>query len=145
VKKQRAKKTPPQEVKIAQEAGREYRDISDAALAAATPAELPELVRLFASYADGLHAKVIDRNASARLLISWGKNHDRARCAYFKTIEITGRILERALGPDGSNAELREELLQLASAGLQTQIAAGCPQVSWPDDALFPSTERKPN
>jgi hypothetical protein len=131
---------------ISAEAGREYRDIAETALATATPDELKQLILLFAGYADGLSAKVFDRNAAARQLLSWGKNHDRARRAYFGTIETTNKIIARALGLSTlANCEQREELLKLAASGLENQVAIGCPEVTWPDESIFPVNDRKAN
>jgi hypothetical protein len=124
-----------------------YRDVAEAMIASATPEELRRLTMLMASHADGLISKVFDRNAAARQLLAWGKNHDRARLSYFKFIEITNTIVARALGlsAEGNNIVQREELLRLAASGLARQVAAGCPEVTWPDEAVFPLNERKAN
>ena len=140
-KRKRSKPAPV--AKIAEEAGRAYVGAAESALATATPAEARKLGVLFAGYADGLHAKVLDRNAAARLLISWGKNHDRGRCAYFGLIETTNKILTRALSL--SPSEHREELLRLATRGLQDEIERGCPVVTWPEDSVFPIHEPRVN
>ena len=133
---------------LSAEAGRrKYRDIAESALATATPDELRQLVLLFAGYADGLAAKVFDRNECCRQLLQWGKTHDRGRAAYFGAIRITHTILARALGlsPTGNSLEQREELLKLALSGLATNVDAGCPEVTWPDESQFPIREERPN
>jgi hypothetical protein len=142
VKKQRAKKTPPQEVKIAQEAGREYREIAEVALATATPDEVRQLVLLIAGFADGLAAKVWNRNQAARQLLEWGKGHDQARLAYFGLIEVTSRMLARfaSLSP-WDDVEHRDEILKLAAAALDEAVCRGCPPVEWPDESIFPIRE----
>ena len=128
------------------ESGREYRDAAEVALATAAPGELRDLVLLFASHADGLAAKVFDRNAAARLLLGWGKGHDRGRQAYFQAIKITHEVLRRALTlPLISDFEQREELLKLAANSLARQVAIGCADVTWPDESLFPIKEPRAN
>jgi hypothetical protein len=145
------RKTKPSPAKIAlaipAEAGREYRDIAETALKTATPDELRQLVLLFSGYADGLSAKVFDRNECCRQLLAWGKIHDRARLAYFKVIEITNVMLGRALGLalNANNLEQREELMKLAASGLEKQVAVGCPEVTWPDESVFPLKDQRPN
>jgi hypothetical protein len=48
---------------ISAEVGREFRSIAENALTTATAAELPQLVLLFATYADGLNRQVQERNS----------------------------------------------------------------------------------
>jgi hypothetical protein len=101
-------------------------------------------VLLYAETADGVAAKVFDRNAAARTLLTWCKIQDRGRLSYFEFIQSVHKSIARAreLSPI-LNFDHREALLNVVASELTKTVAAGCPAVDLPDESIFPVRESK--
>jgi hypothetical protein len=113
---------------VSTEAGREYRDAAELALATATADELRQLVLLFATHADGLQAQIIDRNGLVSRLIDLGQNVDQLGRAHFQVIATASKMLGRALSLSHlTDYDLREDYLKASRAGLDEQAAIGFP------------------
>jgi hypothetical protein len=128
---------------ISAEAGREYRDIAETAMATATADELRQLVLLFATYADGLQAQIVERNGLITRLIELGHNVDQLRRAHYQVITTASKMLGRALSLSHlTDCDLREDYLKASRDGLDEQASIGFPNIDWPDKSTYARLER---
>jgi hypothetical protein len=140
------RKTKPSPAKIAlatpAEAGREYRDIAETALATAVPEELRDLVLLFATYADRLQGQIRDRNLLISRLIDLGRSLEQVRRDNSQVFNTTAKMLRRALSLSYvTDYDLREGYLKAASAGNEQAWMEFAP-IDWPDKSTYAKLER---